>query len=201
MANSSEALPQQLLLEALASTPYLVKLALAEARAEASKAEPPDLAAIEAECVRLKVEGWRGAEAEGRPPFVRRNLLLLHYQMHQSRMLGVHLQPSSSKALAELVLKARRPHPGPCPPRPPPPPPVPARCRPSPLSAGAAWPRSQVRRLLDVLFKYALHNKWVKAALAITDLQCLLVNGLWDSKDDECRELMQSKVPRQPAAR
>jgi len=156
MANSSVALPLPLLRVALASTPYLVTLARAAARAEASKAEPPDLAAIEAECVRLKVEGWRGAEAEGRPPFVRRNLLLLHYQMHQSRMLGVHLQPSSSKALAELVLK--------------------------------------VRRLLDVLFKYALHNKWVKAALAITDLQCLLVNGLWDSKDDECRELMQSKL-------
>jgi len=155
MQGSSDAMPVANVLEAVASCPYLVKLALAEARETAHKAEPADLAAIEGECLRLKVEGWRDGEAVGRPPFVRRNLLLVCYQMHQARMC-VHLQPNTMEALVELCTK--------------------------------------VRRLLDMLFKFCLQNRWVKAALAVTECQALVLNGLWDAKEDECREAMRQRM-------
>ena len=86
MEGSSEPMPYLVLLEAVASTPYLVKLALAEAREKAAVADRADLDAIESELARLKVPGWRASdpEREGRPPFVRRNLLLVYFHMYAS---------------------------------------------------------------------------------------------------------------------
>jgi len=155
MLSSSDAMPTSFVLEAVVSCPYLVKLALAEARDSAHKAEPADLSAIEAECVRLKVPGWRDGEGIGRPPFVRRNLLLVCHQMNATRM-EVRLQQSTVEAQAELCAK--------------------------------------VRRLLDMLFKFCLQNRWVKAALAVTECQALLLNGLWDNKEDDCRDAMRAKM-------
>jgi len=156
MRESNEALPHIYIFEAVVSAPYLVKLALAEAREDAAKAEPADLTAIEAECVRLKLPGWRDAEAEGRPPFVRRNLLLLAYALNMTRMESVKLQQSSEAALGELAAK--------------------------------------VRRMLDMLLKFCLQNRWVKAALTVTECQAMVLNGLWDPKEDECRELMRTRM-------
>ncbi len=48
-----------------------------------------------------------------------------------------------------------------------------------------------------MLFQYCLQNRWVKAALSVTEVQALLLNGLWDHKDDECREIMLQKMTRQ----
>ena len=45
-----------------------------------------------------------------------------------------------------------------------------------------------------MLFQYSLSQRWVKATLAITELQALLVNGLWDNKDDDCRDLMEARM-------
>ena len=82
MSTSNEEIPHLFLLEALASSPYLIKVALAEARdPAAASAAQNDLAEVEAALSVLKVGGWREGEAAGRPPFVRRNLLLLHAQV------------------------------------------------------------------------------------------------------------------------
>lgn len=156
MKTSIDATPHIVVLEAITSTPYLVKLALAEARETTARAEPQDLSAIEAECVRLGVPGWGAGEADGRPPFVRRNLLLTQYQLHKLRMKGIELQPGTQLALNEVVAK--------------------------------------VTRLLDMLLRFALQNRWVKAVLACTELQGLMVNGLWDHKDPACREAMKEKI-------
>merc|ERR1712137_1015105 len=121
----------------------------------AAKAEPADLALIEQGLASLKVTGWVADEA-ARPPFVRRNLLLLYYQLYQYKLSELTLQPSTQHALVEVKVKAGR--------------------------------------LLDMLFKWSLQNRWVKAALAITELQALLTNGLWDMKDDECLERMREKM-------
>mmetsp|Transcript_20819 Transcript_20819/g.49882 ORF Transcript_20819/g.49882 Transcript_20819/m.49882 type:complete len:467 (+) Transcript_20819:41-1441(+) len=156
MQRSSDAFPVAYILEAVVSAPYLVKLAIAEARDAAHKADMVDLEAIEAESVRLKVPGWSQEESKGRPPFVRRNLLLISYQMNQSRMQGIQLRESTVLALAQLCAK--------------------------------------VRRLLDMLFKFCLQNRWVKAALTVTECQALVLNGMWDMKEDECRELMRERM-------
>ena len=53
---------------------------------------------------------------------------------------------------------------------------------------------SKSRRLLDVLLAYTLQLQWAKPALAVTSLQALLTNGLWDHADDECKVLMKAKL-------
>lgn len=157
MSESSEEPSRLLLLEALAASPYLVKAALAEARDSAVPAGAQgDLAEVEAALGLLKVDGWREGDATSRPPVVRRNLLLLHQHMHQQRLKGLTLHPSTWEASASVVDKARR--------------------------------------LLDILFGYALQCRWVKAVLAITSLQALLVTGLWDPEDDDCRDLHKAKL-------
>ena len=159
MHTSSAAIPQLTLLSALASTPYLVRLALAEAQETAPKADKGDLVAIEGALMKLKVAGFTDeAEVASRVPFIRRNLLLLYCQLYQQggKLEGVSLGESTVLALGDIVVKARR--------------------------------------LLDMLFQYALGQRWVKATLAITELQTLLVNGLWDAQEDECRELMSTRM-------
>lgn len=156
MQGSADAMPTSYILEAVVSCPYLVKLALAEARETSAKADQVDLSAIEAACTSLKVPGWLEGETAGRPPFVRRNLLLVCYQMNQTRMPSIQLAESTKNALAELCIK--------------------------------------VRRLLDMLFKFCLQNRWVKAALTVTECQALVLNGLWDMKEDDCRELMKKRM-------
>mmetsp|Transcript_13937 Transcript_13937/g.35982 ORF Transcript_13937/g.35982 Transcript_13937/m.35982 type:complete len:486 (-) Transcript_13937:149-1606(-) len=156
MQGSSDDIPQSLLEDALASTPYMVKAALAEARDSKASAVASDLAEIEAALTLLKVTGWCQDEAAGRPPFVRRNLLLLHSHMHRDRLKALDLSAATHQAAEEVV--------------------------------------SKCQRLLDVLFAYAVQLQWSKASLAITSLQALLVNGLWDHADDECRSLMKSRL-------
>ena len=135
MEGSSEPMPYLVLLEAVASTPYLVKLALAEAREKAAVADRADLDAIESELARLKVPGWRASdpEREGRPPFVRRNLLLVYFHMYASAIRALELDNGTKRACGEIMGK--------------------------------------VARLLDMLFQYSLKNRWIKAALTITELQ------------------------------
>ena len=135
MEGSSEPMPYLVLLEAVASTPYLVKLALAEAREKAAVADRADLDAIESETARLKVPGWRASdpEREGRPPFVRRNLLLVYFHMYASAIRALELDNGTKRACGEIMGK--------------------------------------VARLLDMLFQYSLKNRWIKAALTITELQ------------------------------
>ena len=83
MRSSTDAPPYLLVLEAIASCSFLVKLAVAEVREGAPKAAPEDLTTIEEGLRRLKVHGWRNEEEEaGRAPFVRRNLLLLHFVLY-----------------------------------------------------------------------------------------------------------------------
>ena len=97
------------MLNALASSPYLVKLALAEAQGTSPRASPSDLSAIEDELVRLKVAWWTSDEEKAqRPPFVRRNLLLLAYQLYQRKMATVALDESTQRALFELLTKVSR---------------------------------------------------------------------------------------------
>jgi len=159
MQTSSEAIPKLTMLSTIASTPYLVRLALAEAQDNSPKASKEDLNAIEAALTKLKVEGFTNEEeVKTRVPFVRRNLLLLYCQLYQqgAKLEGVKLQEGTVRALGECVMKARR--------------------------------------LLDMLFQYSLSQRWVKATLAITELQALLVNGLWDNKDDDCRDLMEARM-------
>ena len=136
MEGSSEPMPYLVVLEAVASTPYLVKLALAEAREKAAVADRADLDAIESELARLKVPGWRASdpEREGRPPFVRRNLLLVYFHMYAS---AIRALPTGQR------------------------------------DRGSACSRimGKVARLLDMLFQYSLKNRWIKAALTITELQ------------------------------
>lgn len=158
MKESAEALPRHVLLDAVASAPYLVKLALAEAQGSTSKAEPADLAAIEGGLEKLQVDGWSQPQQQGRPPFVRRNMLLLYFYMFRLK-LDVQLQQSTQDALREILNKASR--------------------------------------LLDMLFQWSLSNRWVKPALAITETQALLLNGLWDPKDDACREEMEKRMQRE----
>ena len=208
MEGSSEPMPYLVLLEAVASTPYLVKLALAEAREKAAVADRADLDAIESELARLKVPGWRASdpEREGRPPFVRRNLLLVYFHMYASAIRALELDNGTKRACGEIMGK--------------------------------------VARLLDMLFQYSLKNRWIKAALTITELQVrrrrairrnsaqfsdasgncaspttttsaptatssatatlttpttstsqgLITNGLWSHTEDECRELMKQRL-------
>jgi len=162
MSSSADDLPQQLLLEALASTPYFVKAALKESRDPSVTPVPPaDLEEIEAALSLLKVEGWRseGADAQqaaARPPYVRRNLLLLTSHLHRERLRALNLQEATTLAATETVRKARR--------------------------------------LLDMLFAYSLRCSWIKALLTITELQGLLVTGLWDHSEDECRGHMKTRL-------
>lgn len=159
MRTSTEAPPHFLVLEAIASCSFLVKLAVAEAREGAPKAAPEDLTTIEEGLRRLKVHGWRNEEEEaGRAPFVRRNLLLLHFVLYCEK-IELSLQESTQSALSELQHK--------------------------------------VKTIADMLFQYCLQNRWVKAALTVTEVMAMLVSGVWDHKDDECRELMKSKWQRQ----
>jgi len=154
MQSSRDDIPLLVLEEGLASTPYLVKAALADGKGEGALAS--DLAEVEAALMLLKVPGWQDGETTGRPPFVRRNLLLLHAHLHRERLRAVTLAESTQAAAAEVV----------------------TRCR----------------RLLDLLFSVCLTLNWVKAALAITSLQAMLVNGLWDPTDDDCKSHMKSKL-------
>lgn len=158
MVQSTEQLPQLLLLEALSSCPFLVKAAVAEARSESGDAgaSASDLAEIEAALSLLKVEGWREGEASGRPPFVRRNLLLLHAHLHGERLNALALSDSTRRASKELVYKSKR--------------------------------------LLDMVFSYSVQCGWIKALLAITELQSCLTNGLWGHTDDECLMSMKHKL-------
>ena len=156
MAASTEQVPQLVLLEALSSCPFLVKAAVAEAKGEVAGATEADLREIEAALAVLRVPGWREGDAANRPPFVRRNLLLLHAHMHRERLNALSLDESTKLAVLDLVSKARR--------------------------------------LLDMTFGYCVSVTWVKAALAITELQALLVNNLWDHEDDDCHEAMKQKL-------
>ena len=38
-----------------------------------------------------------------------------------------------------------------------------------------------------MLYRYSLHNRWVKAALTTSELLALLTNGLWDVSDPDCK--------------
>jgi len=158
MQGSAEEIPQLLLEEALASTPYLVKAALAEAQAAEGTAQvlPADLEEIETALSLLKVAGWREGESAGRSPVVRRNLLLLHVHLHRDRLNAITLNEGTVAAVDEVISKSRR--------------------------------------LLDVLLAYTLQLQWAKPALAVTALQALLVNGLWNHVDDECKVLMKAKL-------
>jgi len=156
METSSDKVPMIFLLEALASCPYLVKAAVTEAQGGAAGASAADLAEIETALTLLKADGWREGELSTRPPFVRRNLLLLQSHMHRERLRALALAPATSAASTETVDKARR--------------------------------------LLDMLLAYCLQVGWVKACLAITELQGLLTNGLWHHEDDECRAHMKQKL-------
>ena len=159
MRTSTEAPSHLLVLEAIASSPFLVKLAVTEMQQGAPRADADDLVAVEAALRTLKVNGWQSPEQEtGRPPFVRRNLLLLHFVLYNEK-IELSIKPSTQHALSELSAK--------------------------------------VATICDMLFQYCLQNRWVKAALTVTELQGLLVNGLWDHKDDECRDLMLRKFTRQ----
>jgi hypothetical protein len=155
MSTTNEQMPSLVLLEAIASCPFLIKAALAEARGEPGASES-DLGEIEAALGLLKVPGWREGETAGRPPFVRRNLLLLHAHMHREQLNALSLGDPTRQASSDVVSKARR--------------------------------------LLDMIFSYSLQCGWVKAALAITELQALLVNGLWDHSDDDCLTSMKHKL-------
>lgn len=109
METSSEEMPRAYLLESLAAAPYLIKVALGEARDEAAaKAAQADLREIEAALSLLRVAGWRSGEPPSRPPFVRRNLLLLHAHLHRERLRALDLASSTCYAIAETVDKARR---------------------------------------------------------------------------------------------
>ena len=66
MRTSAGPVPHAVVLTALASAPYLVKLALAEAQGDSPRAAPSDLSAIEAELVRLKVAWWTSEEEKAR---------------------------------------------------------------------------------------------------------------------------------------
>jgi hypothetical protein len=105
MRTTNEAPSHLLVLEAIASSPFLVKLAIAEARDGSPKADADDLSAIEAELRKLKVDGWRSeAEEAGRAPFVRRNLLLLHFVLYIEK-IRVELKPATTHALSEISAK------------------------------------------------------------------------------------------------
>ena len=158
MSTSSEEIPHAYILEALAASPYLIKAALAEAREPvAASAAQQDLDEIEAALSLLKVIGMReGEQAASRPPFVRRNLLLLHAHLHRERLRALAIAETTSQACIETVEKARR--------------------------------------LLDMLLAYCLQVGWVRATLSITELQGLVINGLWDPRDDECRSHMKLKL-------
>ena len=156
MLGSSDDLPLLLLEEGIASTPYMVKAALSEARSETAATVAADLAEIETALALLKVHGWAAAETAGRPPIVRRNLLLLHSHLHRERLKALVLSEATKMATAEVVEKGGR--------------------------------------LLDGLLSYSIQLQWVKATLAITALQALLTNGLWDHADDECRAIMRTRL-------
>jgi len=159
MQTSSDDIPHSQLLEWLAATPYLVKAALTEARdASASAAVAADLNEVEAALQLLRVPGWREGEATAttRPPYVRRNLLLLLLYLHRERLRAIPIAESTVAKSHEVVAKSRR--------------------------------------LLDVFFAFSMQSGWTKAVLATTELQALLVNGLWDHADDDCHSLMKQKL-------
>jgi len=157
MQASIEEVPISLLLESLAATPYLVKAALAEARdGERSSLVAADLNEVEAGLSLLKVPGWREGEGTTRPPYVRRNLLLLLFHLHRERLGAITVADDARQQSDEVVAKCRR--------------------------------------LLDVFFTYAMQCGWIKVSLAITELQALLLNGLWDHHDDDCHSLMKTKL-------
>ena len=60
--------------------------------------------------------------------------------------------------------------------------------------AAVAQTVNKAWNLLEFLFNHALNARWVKVALSSTSLKAMLVNGLWDSEDDECRELQKAKL-------
>uniref|UniRef100_A0A6U5NPC3 Uncharacterized protein n=1 Tax=Calcidiscus leptoporus TaxID=127549 RepID=A0A6U5NPC3_9EUKA len=49
------------------------------------------------------------------------------------------------------------------------------------------------KRLLDMLFAYAMQRAWIKVVLAVTELQALIANGLW-AFDDECKQRNKAQV-------
>ena len=111
MRTSVDAPPYLIVLEAIASCSFLVKLAVAEVREDAPKAAPEDLTTIEEGLRKLKVHGWRTEEEEaGRAPFVRRNLLLLHFVLYCEK-IELNLQESTQRALSELQHKVPPPAP------------------------------------------------------------------------------------------
>jgi hypothetical protein len=158
MSRSNEEMPHAELLEALATCPYLVKAAIAEARGgdEAKGASAADLAEIETALSLLRVSGWREGEASGRAPFVRRNLLLLHAHLHRERLRALNLSEGTLAAAFEVVQKGSS--------------------------------------LLNMLLTYAMNAGWIKVCTGVTELVALLVNGLWDGDDDECRAHMRQKL-------
>ena len=168
MATSNDEMPPAVLLEAVASCPYLVKAALAEARPPAELpaggdgeppacASPSDLAEIETALSLLRAPGWcDGDAAAPRPPFVRRNLLLLHFHLRREQLRALTLAEATVRASVEAVQRALK--------------------------------------LLDIFFGVCLQLGWAKVVLGITSLQGLLRQGLWDHEEDECRALMKQKL-------
>lgn len=110
MERSSDEMPHAYLLEALAQSPYLIKVAVGQARDEAAaNAAQSDLAEIEAALSLLRVAGYRESdELASRPPFVRRNLLLMQAHLNRERLRALQLASSTRYAIAETVDKARR---------------------------------------------------------------------------------------------
>lgn len=109
MQASIEEVPISLLLESLAATPYLVKAALAEARdGERSSLVAADLNEVEAGLSLLKVPGWREGEGTTRPPYVRRNLLLLLFHLHRERLGAITVADDARQQSDEVVAKCRR---------------------------------------------------------------------------------------------
>ncbi|EOD30049.1 hypothetical protein EMIHUDRAFT_434513 [Emiliania huxleyi CCMP1516] len=161
---ASGPVPTLRLLLMLASSPYLAKLALADAaaggqtgeappgRAGEARAEPADIDALEQALAGLEVDGFAPDQRAGRPPFVRRNLTLLCGHLHRERL-------PESLVLRDSTKRAQ----------------------------GAAAGRAS--KLSEMLFRYALQNRWVKPALAATEVQALLTNGLWDGSEAAKRRM------------
>lgn len=161
---ASGPVPIRRLLLMLASSPYLAKLALADAaaggqtgeappgRAREARAEPADIDALEQALAGLEVDGFAPDQRAGRPPFVRRNLTLLCGHLHRERL-------PESLVLRDSTKRAQ----------------------------GAAAGRAS--KLSEMLFRYALQNRWVKPALAATEVQALLTNGLWDGSEAAKRRM------------
>mmetsp|Transcript_13713 Transcript_13713/g.41750 ORF Transcript_13713/g.41750 Transcript_13713/m.41750 type:complete len:453 (-) Transcript_13713:746-2104(-) len=158
-AESIGPIPNSYVLAALASSPYLVKLAVADAKASEidAKALNVDLDAIEARLCSLDVEGFRASDDTTRPPFVRRTLLLLLAHLYSKRM-GDELKVSETTVRAQKAVVAR------------------------------------TTKLAEMLYRYSLHNRWVKAALTTSELLALLTNGLWDVSDPDCKAVQAARM-------